>query len=52
MSSEILYTAASSQLSYTRQVLKIYETEKVFVSHEMNIGDIRTAVSYTHLLYL
>ncbi len=26
----------------TRQVLKIYETEKVFASHEMNIGDIRT----------
>ncbi len=27
----------------TRQVFKIYETEKVFfASHEMNIGDIRT----------
>ena len=39
------YPAAWTELCVadgTRQVLKIYETEKVFVSHEMNIGDIRT----------
>ena len=39
------YPAAWTELCVadgTRQVLKIYETEKVFASHEMNIGDIRT----------
>ena len=39
------YPAAWTELCVadgTRQVLKIYEAEKVFASHEMNIGDIRT----------
>lgn len=39
------YPAAWTELCVgdgIRQVLKIYEAEKVFASHEMNVGDIRT----------
>ncbi|MCD7924600.1 MAG: methionyl-tRNA formyltransferase [Bacteroides sp.] len=39
------YPAAWTELCMsdgTRSVLKIYETEKIFTSHDMKIGDIRT----------
>lgn len=39
------YPAAWTELCMangSRQVLKIYETEKIFTSHQMKVGDIRT----------